>query len=80
MTTKVEPPLILPDDFDNKAGSAFFGIDGHYLAQVQKKEMFYLIGYGFDYQSIYNMSLEERRYFFHLWLEMKEKEREANSV
>lgn len=76
-TNEIKPPVVYPDNFDNKAGSAFFGIDSKYLVNVQKKEIYYLVGYGFDFQSLMNMSIEERRYYFHLYLEQKEQE---NSV
>lgn len=50
----------------NKAGTIFFGIDANYIANVQMKEIFELIGYGFDYNSLKYMSVEKRRYYYHL--------------
>lgn len=56
---------------ENKSGSAFFGIDAKYLIQVQKPEIFHLVEHGFDYQSLMDMSIEERRFFFHKLVEYK---------
>lgn len=53
----------------NRAGSAFFGIDAEYLVKVQKKEIFALVGHGFSFESLMKMSIEERRYYFHLLME-----------
>lgn len=50
----------------NRAGTIFFGIDKKYMANVQKKEIFELIGYGFSHESLVAMSIEERRYYYHL--------------
>lgn len=52
----------------NKAGVSFFGIDPKYLAEIQKKEIFTLVDHGFSYESLMRMSIEERRYYYHLWV------------
>lgn len=63
------PPPRLPDGYNNKAGSAFFGIDGEYLTKVQMREIFYLVGHGFGYDSLQRMSLERRRHYYHLYID-----------
>lgn len=50
----------------NKAGAAFFQIDSNYLVQIQKKEFFELVGYGFSEEYLNSISIEERRYYYHL--------------
>ena len=57
-------PALDPEGFDRKAGAAFFGIDKEYLSKVQMKEIFELVGHGFSYESLSNMSIEKRRYFY----------------
>ena len=43
-----------------------------YLVNVAYKEIFSLVGHGFDYQSLRKMSIELRRYFYHLLVEEKQ--------
>lgn len=50
----------------NKAGTIFFGIDAQYLLKVQKKEIFELVGYGFTDSTLMKMSIEERRFYYHM--------------
>lgn len=72
MTTRL---CFLPSSFgrslnpDNKAGSAWFGIDAQYLLKVQKREIFDLVGDGWNSDTLYKMSIEERRYYYHLLIE-----------
>jgi hypothetical protein len=39
------------------------------LVEVQKRELFELVGYGFSLESLLKMSIEERRLHFHLLVE-----------
>lgn len=50
----------------NKAGTVFFGIDSQYLLNIQKKEIFDLVGYGFNDTTLMKMPIEERRFYYHL--------------
>lgn len=50
----------------NRAGTIFFGIDSQYLLAVQKKEIFDLVGYGFNDATLMKMSIEERRLYYHM--------------
>lgn len=47
----------------------FFGIDAKYLVQVQKREIFDLVEYGFSYESLSKMSIEERRLYYHMLID-----------
>lgn len=50
-------------------GSSFFGIDGQYMTKVQKREIFELVGHGFSYESLVKMPIEERRFYYHQYVE-----------
>jgi hypothetical protein len=54
------------DEFDNRAGAAFFGIDAKYLVEIQKKEIDDLVAHGWNSETLYKMSVEERRFYYHL--------------
>ena len=57
-------PNFFTRSFDNKAGSAFFGIDARYLVQIQKREIFDLVSEGWNSETLYKMSIEERRFYY----------------
>ena len=54
---------------DNKAGTAFFGIDSKYLLEVQKREIFDLVSEGWNSETLYKMSIAERRFYYHKLIE-----------
>ena len=54
---------------DNKAGSAFFGIDTTYIAQVQSREIFDLVSEGFTPESLERMPIAKRRLYYHRLIE-----------
>lgn len=57
-----------------------FGIDNQYILQVQKKEIFCLVEFGFSYESLQKMPIAERRHYFKMLVERAENMKNPNAV
>lgn len=61
-------------NFFGPNGSNLFGVEHQYMTQVAYREMFHLVGYGFDYQSLRKMPIALRRYYYRMWVDQKTEE------